>query len=126
MGAVLPVKYAPMPNVNLQIQSLAGTRNGHKILRLAGALTLQTVFDFQSAVRAETAPILILDFSAVPYLDSSGLGAIIGAFVSMQRAQRKLALAGANVQVNALLDMTRVRQLLPAYTTVEEAEAALG
>jgi anti-sigma B factor antagonist len=115
-----------MPNENLQIQSLAGTRNSHKILRLAGALTLQTVFDFQSAVRAETAPILILDFSGVPYLDSSGLGAVIGAFVSMQRAERKLALAGANAQVNALLDMTRVRQLLPSYTTVEEAEAALG
>ncbi len=114
-----------MPNENLQIQSLTGTRNDHKILRLARALTIHTVFSFQAAVRVETAPILILDFSGVSYLDSAGLGAVIGAFVSLQRACRKLALAGANTQVNALLDMTRVRQLLPSYDSVEQAEAAL-
>jgi hypothetical protein len=46
-----------MANGNLQIVSVAGNREGHKILLLKGSLNLQSVFEFQNVVRAETAPV---------------------------------------------------------------------
>ena len=110
----------------LQIVVSAGSREGQKILTLKGSLNIQTIFEFQKATREESAPKLILDFSGVPYVDSAGLGALVGAYVAAQRTQRKLAVAGTNTQVKALIDMTHVGTLIKSYANVQEAEEALG
>jgi anti-sigma B factor antagonist len=65
-----------------------------------------------------------VNFSEVPFIDSSGLGALVGANLAMQKTNRKLALAAMNPQVKALLDMTNVGQYFTAYPTLEAAEAA--
>ena len=113
-----------MASQNMQIVSATGAREGQKVLRLKGPLNLHTVFDFQTAVRSETSPMLIVDFSEVPFIDSSGLGALVGAQLAMQKGNRKMALAGMNTQVKALLDMTNVGQFFSSYPTLEAAEAA--
>ena len=115
-----------MARDTLQIVVTAGSKDGQKILTLKGSLNIQTIFDFQKATREEGAPKLILDFSGVPYVDSAGLGALVGAYVTAQRTQRKLAVAGTNTQVKALIDMTHVGTLIKSYATVQEAEEALG
>jgi anti-sigma B factor antagonist len=110
---------------NMKIVSSNGTRQGQKIVRLEGPLNIHTVYEFQTAIRAETAPTLIMDFSEVPFIDSSGLGALVGAYVAAQKQNRKLALVGLNTQSKALLEMTKVMQFFPAYASTEAAEAAL-
>jgi anti-sigma B factor antagonist len=115
-----------MARDTLQIVISAGSREGQKILTLKGSLNIQTIFDFQKVTREETAGKLIVDFSGVPYVDSAGLGALVGAYVAAQRTQRKLAVAGMNTQVKALIDMTHVGTLIKSYATVREAEEALG
>lgn len=114
-----------MPNENIQIIASEGTSTGERILRLRGALTIHTIFDFQSAIRADESSLLIVDFSGVPYMDSAGLGALVGAYVSAQRAQRKLAFSGMNERVKALLAMTHVAKLVQPYETVEDATGAM-
>jgi anti-sigma B factor antagonist len=120
-----PLESAPMTKENLQIVESKGSR-GQKILHLKGSLTIHTVFNFQDAIRTDPAPVMILDFSGVPYIDSAGLGALVGAYVGSQKAMRKLAFAAMNTQVRALVDMTNVAQLFKAYATVQEAEAAIS
>ena len=114
-----------MATESLQIQSLNARREGHRVLRLAGSLTVHTLFNFQSAVRAETVPALILDFTAVPYMDSAGLGALVGAYVARQKDKHVLVLVGLNEKVKTVLEMTHVAQMFPTYPTREQAEAAL-
>ena len=80
-----------MPNENLQIVVSPGNREGQKILRLKGSLNIQTIFGFQSAVRAENSPVVILDFSGVPFIDSAGLGALVGAYVAAQKKPQRMA-----------------------------------
>ena len=109
----------------MQISASQGARDGQKVLSLKGPLTIQTTFDFQNAVRAETSPGLIIDLSDVPFVDSAGLGALVGAHVTAQRANRQVAFVGVNSRVKALMDMTHVSQLFVVYTTVQEAEASL-
>ena len=113
-----------MPIENMQAVASDGPQAGQRILRLKGPLSLHTVFEFQSLVRAETSPNVIIDFSGVPFIDSAGLGALVGAHVSAQKARRKLSFTGMNAQVLALLDMTRLRGMFSIYETVEEAERA--
>jgi anti-sigma B factor antagonist len=111
-------------NQNMQIITSSGARDGQKIMRLKGPLSIHTIFDFQTAVRLETSPMLIVDFSDVPFIDSSGLGALVGAQLAAQRSNRKLALTAMNPQIKALLNMTNVSHFFCAYASIQDAEAA--
>jgi anti-anti-sigma factor len=115
-----------MPNTNLQIDIRLGSAADVKILSLVGSLNIHTIFDFQAATRAETSPKLIVDFTGVTYVDSAGLGALVGAYVAAERNHRKLAVAGMNTQVSALVEMTHVGQVIKSYPTIEAAAAALA
>lgn len=110
----------------LTLESVPGQVAGSRILRLTGPLTLNGLFEFQSALRADPPSALILDLTAVPYMDSSGMGAIINYFVSCQRAGRKLVVAGVNSRVMELFKMTKVDNLLTMVPTVADAERSLG
>ena len=66
-----------MPDQPLHIEDLPGSREGIRILRLTGPLTLPDVFGFQSQLRADHWGALILDFTAVPLADSAGIGALV-------------------------------------------------
>jgi len=109
---------------NLQMTAADGPHAGQRILRMKGPLSLHTVFEFQNLVRAETSPNVIIDFSGVPFVDSAGLGALVSAHVSAQKARRKLLFAAMNTQVITLLEMTHIRSLFTVYPTLQEAEAA--
>jgi anti-sigma B factor antagonist len=82
--------------------------NGVRILRLIGPLLIATLFDFQSRVRSNTSPSLILDFTNVPYVDSAGVGALVGAYVSHQKDGHSLLLVGVNQRVRNTLQVTHV------------------
>jgi anti-sigma B factor antagonist len=114
-----------MASEKMQIFPSQGARDGQKILSLKGPLTIQTTFDFQTAARTETSPILIIDLSEVPFVDSAGLGALVGAHVTAQRANREIAFVGVNSRVKALMDMTHVSQLFNMYPTVQDAQSGM-
>jgi anti-sigma B factor antagonist len=109
---------------NLQMIASNGSRAGQRILQMKGPLSLHTVFEFQNVLRAETSPSVIIDFSGVPFIDSAGLGALVGAHISAQKSRRQLYFAAMNTQVITLLEMTRIRSLFTVYATLQEAEAA--
>jgi anti-anti-sigma factor len=113
-----------MDNQNIQIVASKGAHQGERILQLKGPLCIHTIFDFQTAVKAEASPTLIVDFSNVPFVDSAGLGILVGAQLSARRENRKLVLAGMNTQVKALFDMTKVNEFFSIYPTIQDAEAA--
>jgi len=111
---------------HIQIVASSGSSDAYKILHVKGPLNIHTIFDFQSALRAETSPALIIDFTEVPFIDSTGLGAMVGAHLAAQKANRKLAFAAMNTQVKALLDMTHVSQFFSTYPTIHDAETAVS
>ncbi len=113
---------SPIAQEPLNIVDLDGPRPGQRILRLQGPLVLGTLFQFQSALRAKTAQALILDFSAVPYVDSAGIGALVGAYVSHNKDGRSLALVGVSQRLRHALEVTRVLQFFRFFDTQSEAE----
>jgi anti-sigma B factor antagonist len=108
-----------------QIQSAVGP-TGACILHVVGPLTLQNAFDFQSTARKESERPVIVDLTDVPYMDSAGLGAILGVFASCQRTQRGFAVAGASGRVRTLLQVAKADHIVPVFDTVEAAEARLS
>lgn len=97
-----------------------------EVLELRGPLTAGNASIFQNAIRREEpAPTLILDLSDVPYIDSAGLGCLVSAFVSRQKAGHKMILSGINPRVQKLFEITRVYDLFLIFSSPEEAIAAL-
>src|SRR6202163_1551174 len=99
-----------MPQEPLVIEDIPGPKDGQRILRLTGPLTMSTLFDFQSRVRADTSRVLLLDFTNVPYVDSAGIGSLVGAYVTRQKDGRSLYLIGVSQRVKDALQVTRVKQ----------------
>jgi anti-sigma B factor antagonist len=113
-----------MPEQPLYIEDLPGSRDGIRVLRLSGPLTLANLFGFQSKVRADNSRALILDFTDVPLADSAGIGALVGAYVTRQKDGRSLGLVGVNQRIHQALEVTGVESFFRFYGTVAEAEQA--
>ena len=114
-----------MPQEPLVIEDVTGTKDGQRLLRLRGPLVLATLFDFQAKVRADTSQTLMLDFTNVPYVDSAGIGALVGAYVTHQKDGRSLVLVGVSQRVQDALHVTRVKPFFRFVDSVDAAERSI-
>jgi len=114
-----------MSSEKLQIVISEGSR-GKRIFSLNGPLTIDTVVKFQDAVRSESSPVLILDFTKVPFIDTSGLSALVAAHVSARKSDRKILFAAFNNQARTAIELTHLSQVFPTYYTIQDAEAAVA
>jgi anti-sigma B factor antagonist len=113
----------PGRNEDLQLE-IVDRPSGIQLIKLRGPLTLRTLFEFQEAARHHAGP-LVVDAAGVPYMDSAGLGALIGIFASCQRTGQKFAISNVPERVQVLFEMTGVKGMLPCYESLDEAEAAV-
>jgi anti-sigma B factor antagonist len=96
------------------------TADHTRMLKLTGPLTIATLFEFQGLVRTNTSPKLILDFTNVPYVDSAGVGALVGAYVRHQKEGHSITLAGVNDRVRGTLQVTQVDKFFQYVDSVPE------
>jgi anti-sigma B factor antagonist len=64
---------------------------------------------------------VVVDLRAVDFIDSSGLGALIGGLKSARQQGGDLRIVDAGDQVRAVLKLTNLDRILAPYATVEEA-----
>jgi anti-sigma B factor antagonist len=105
-----------MPSEPLEIEHV-----DRGVLSLRGPLTMENVSPFLNAVRRESAPTMILDFTGVPYLDSSGLGSLVSAYTSCQKSGRRIALTGVNQRVLKVFEITKVEPIFLMFPTLSDA-----
>src|ERR1700724_432574 len=99
-----------------------GATGSTTILRLKGPLTLSTLFLLQDTLREIPNVDTVIDVSEVPYIDSAGLGTILGRWSHAQRTGHKFALTGVNPRIEVLLEITKVDRVLPMFKTAEDAD----
>jgi anti-sigma B factor antagonist len=116
----------PMPAEPFRVAGRAGANANIHILSLKGAITNSTSGEFQEAVRAVATPVLIVDLSEVPWVDSMAVGALVRTFVFCNKSGRKLALVGLSHRIKNVLHIVGVDSLFNTYATIPEAESALN
>jgi anti-anti-sigma factor len=84
---------------------------------------LGNFFPLQTAVRSDSSNLLIIDVAGMPYIDSAGIGCLVGAQVSREHSGRKLIIVGVHERLLNALKITKVDQLFTFAPTVEEARA---
>jgi anti-anti-sigma factor len=68
---------------------------------------------FEQVANTQGPALVVLDLSAVSFIDSSGVGAIVYLFKRLRAADRGLELVGVHGQVRELLELLRVHKALP-------------
>jgi anti-anti-sigma factor len=63
----------------------------------------------------------ILDISGLDYVDSSGVGMLVSCLTNVKKAGGELRLVGANPRIKRILSMTGVDNLMPMFSTLNEA-----
>jgi anti-sigma B factor antagonist len=67
---------------------------------------------------------VVIDLSGVKWLNSSGLGVLMGAMTSLRNAGGDLKLSGVTDKVQSLFMITKLITIFDTYDTPEEAVAA--
>lgn len=98
--------------------------HGRTLVTLTGRLDLTSVTTFRAAVaRAidDRQPTVIVDLHHVDFIDSSGLGALVGAYRHTRDAGGDLRIVAPHAEVLELLTLMRLDRVLPAYPSIEAA-----
>lgn len=90
-----------------------------------GTLTpvaLHNLLSFESMPGEQLPTLHILDLSDVPYMDSTGLGRVVGHFAHCRGKGVRMIVAAASPRVLELFRLTRVDSVIPIADTVAEAD----
>jgi anti-sigma B factor antagonist len=108
------------------LQLSSERRGASMIVAIRGDLdvvTCQQFDDYILAARQEHDRV-VLDLSAVDFMDTSSLAVIVGHWKALTAAGGALILAGARYRYTKSLWITGLADRLPLYETVDEAVAA--
>jgi anti-anti-sigma factor len=98
------------PELTLQVEAAVGECTFH----CTGRIVSDTVDSLKSEVKPAIARFhtVVLDLTGVSYMDSSGLGAIVGLYVSAKTANCQLKLINLNQRLKELFSLTRLGEVL--------------
>lgn len=103
------------------------TRTDDRLLvNVDGQLVVSNRQELKQAILEEVdqgARLVVVDFSKSPYIDSSGLGALVSLGKRLRELGGDLRLAGLNDDLRTLFDLTRLDALFPLYATRDDAFA---
>ena len=81
----------------------------------------QVRFLIERAITEQHAKNLIFDFSALSFMDSSGIGMVIGRYKLIHALGGKVALVCISQRMKRLITMSGLTRLIGVYHSIEEA-----
>lgn len=97
---------------------------GYTVVGLSGRLDLAeapVLREVVAEVVAGGARRVVLDLGEIEFMDSSGLGALIGCLKIARQAGGDLRIARAGPRVQMVLELTSMYRVLPSYQSAERA-----
>lgn len=94
------------------------------VLRCTGRLNMSAAPGLRTAVDeivGQGTSRIVIDLSDTSFVDSSGLGALVGGLKSARQAGGDLRIAGAPEQVRTVLALTNLDRVLTPHRTVADA-----
>ncbi|MFW5985990.1 MAG: anti-sigma F factor antagonist [Halanaerobiales bacterium] len=105
------------------------TKKNILIVKISGEMDISTVPDFKEKVKIRTEnnriKHLVLDLSKVKFIDSSGLGAILGRYRFLDKKGGKVLLVNPGQQIKKIFDMSGILKIMDVYSSIDEALSEL-
>jgi anti-anti-sigma factor len=118
-GATFTIERRQHPSADAVIFRFSGPFTARDMYSALSPVTLRNIFETEPPRPAPS--VNIFDLTDVPYMDSCGLGLVIGHFVRCQNKGVRLIAVGLAPRVLDLFKTTKVDRLFPITDTVEEA-----
>jgi anti-anti-sigma factor len=99
------------------------------VLRPHGRLTMSAAGELKALLDGTIAAgrtLVVVDMSGIEFMDSSGLGALVGGLRATRAAGGDLRIAQVGPQVRTVLELTTMDRVLQPHATVEDAFGAAG
>ena len=109
--------------MEIEKRLVAGDDGDVAVLGLSGRLNMVAAPALTSAIDdvVQQTPKVVVDFSDVTFMDSSGLGAVIAGLKKARQAQGDLRIASPTEQVQTVLRLTNLDKVLRPRDSVEAA-----
>lgn len=101
--------------------------DGYHVCSLKGEVDAYTVGDFREALSGIVVERwLVIDLSEVPFMDSAGLGALIGGIRRVREADGEVAVVSSKEGLNRLLHTTGFDRIVPVCEDLDQALTELN
>ena len=128
----LTLRHAPTPHLLPAFIRAVEDVRGVRIVRLQGPVGMQIGKEEQEAeatsdkIAGAFSRPLLLDFKATTAWDSSTIAYLVRALRRRMPAHAKVAIINAPLKLIALLEISRLRDMFPIYSSEDEALAKLA
>jgi anti-anti-sigma factor len=113
----------PEPKVTIQVRPVNGIAS---IIDIAGDLTSQAELVLMKAYTSMPgAHVIILNFSTMEYMNSSGIGLIVTLLTRANRQKQRLFAYGLSDHYQNIFQLTRLTDIIQLYASEAEAVKAL-
>ncbi len=96
------------------------------VLTLSGSCTMNEAANLSESVcrlASEEVRLIVLDMAAMDFIESTGLGGIVAAYLQLRQRDGELRLVAPPPSIMQVLMLTRLTQLFEVFATVEQALA---
>lgn len=103
----------------LEVTSL----EGHTVVAAYGELDVASAPQLRDTVLelcAVAAPRIVIDLSGLQFLDSVGLGVLVGFHKRVRSVDGVFAVVSGNRRIRPVFELTGLAQVIPLYDTVDE------
>jgi anti-sigma B factor antagonist len=110
----------PSPKVTFSVRYV----NNAGIIDIAGevsAFAETALMDAFTQATAKGARVVVLNFSELSYMNSSGIGLLVTLLIRANRQRQRLVAVGLSDHYRHIFELTRLNEAIPVY--VGEAEA---
>ena len=117
------LRYTPLP-MDLDLET--STRDGHAVLALRGEIDVYTAPLLRQAILdlIEQGKLnVVIDMHEVDFLDSTGLGVLVGGLKRVKSNEGDLRLVVTQDRIMKIFDITGLAKVFPIFTSTDEALA---
>lgn len=112
------------PNVTMDVRKIGEHTSVIDINGEVTGFAENALMDAYTQASTGNTNAIILNFSQLEYMNSSGIGLLVTLLIRVQRHKQKLMAYGLNDHYKQIFDLTRLNEAISIYPSEEAAVAA--
>lgn len=114
----------PQANVVMNVRHISATASSIDIQGDVSAFAEQVLMDAYAQASTPTTRVIILNFSDLAYMNSSGIGLLVTLLIRIKRQKQYLLCYGLSEHYRHIFELTRLNDAIKGYDTEQDALAA--
>lgn len=113
------------PNIQMRVRQETGVG----VIAIQGEMTgfaEEMLMNAYNEASGGACPVVVLDFSELEYMNSTGIGLLVTLLIRTQRQGQRLLACGLSEHYRQIFDLTRLNEAIGIYDSQAEALAAVA